>query len=260
MGSVRHRLKRALAALPAGPGGGGARILIYHRVGGGSPDERDVATADFSAQLDCLDLTSVRHLDEALEDLKQPSVVLTFDDGFRDVYENAWPLLRERQLPFTVYLATAYVGGQMHWDGSTAKAAGPGLAWGQLETMVASGLCTVGNHTHTHARPERVTADELDRCTDLVEERLGLRPAHFAYTWGLPAPGAEPLVRARFRSAVLGRLGVNQPGQDPHRLLRIPVRRTDPLPFFRAKLGGGLTAERAYAAVVGGAKRVGVRA
>jgi peptidoglycan/xylan/chitin deacetylase (PgdA/CDA1 family) len=257
---VRHRLKRALATLPSGAGDHGARILIYHRVGGGSPDERDLATADFAAQLDCLDPATVRHLDDALDDLSAPSVVLTFDDGFRDVYENAWPLLRERGLPFTVYLATAYVGGEMHWDGSTAKAAGPGLTWDQLETMVASGLCTVGNHTHTHARPERVTPDELDRCSDLVAQRLGRRPAHFAYTWGLPAPGAEALVRDRFRSAALGRLGVNRPGQDPHRLLRIPVRRTDPLPFFRAKLGGALTAERAYAAVVGGAKRVGVRA
>jgi hypothetical protein len=121
-------------------------------------------------------------------------------------------------------------------------------------------LCTVGNHTHTHVRPERLGADELDECSDQIESHLGLRPAHFAYTWGLPVPAAEPLIRDRFRSAVLGTLGVNTPGQDVHRLLRIPVRRTDPLPFFRAKLDGALTAERAYSAVVGGAKKVGARA
>jgi peptidoglycan/xylan/chitin deacetylase (PgdA/CDA1 family) len=219
-----------------------------------------MSVASFTAQMDALCGLDVRPLDKALDDLSASSVVLTFDDGFRDVYENAWPLLSERNLPFTVYLASAYVGGQMHWDGSTAKAAGPGLTWPQLEEMVESGLCTVGNHTHTHARPERVTAEELDRCSAEIEARLGVRPAHFAYTWGVPAPGAEPLVRERFRSAALGLLGVNGPGQDMHALRRIPVRQSDPLAFFRAKLGGSLVPERAYGAVVAGAKRAGVRA
>jgi peptidoglycan/xylan/chitin deacetylase (PgdA/CDA1 family) len=260
MSSARRALKRALAYLPSPGDGDGARVLIYHRVGGGSPDERDLAVADFVAQLDTLDGHRVRHLDEALDDLAAPSVVLTFDDGFRDVYDHAWPLLRERSLPFTVYLATAYVGGEMHWDGSTAKAAGPGLSWAELDEMVGSGLCTVGNHTHTHARPELVTADELDLCSAEIEQHLGVRPAHFAYTWGVPAPQAEPAIRSRFRSAALGDLGVNHPGQDLHALVRIPVRRTDPLPFFRAKLDGSILPERAYAAVVGAAKRVGARA
>jgi len=260
MSPVRRALKRALAYLPSPGDGGGARVLIYHRVGGGSPDERDLAVEDFAAQLEVLEEHRVAHLDAALDDLSAPSVVLTFDDGFRDVYEHAWPLLRQRSLPFTIYLATAYVGGEMQWDGSTAKAAGPGLTWAQLAEMVGSGLCTVGNHTHTHARPERVSADELDICTAEVERHLGVRPEHFAYTWGVPAPQAEPAIRTRFRSAALGSLGVNRPGQDPHALVRIPVRRTDPLPFFRAKLGGSILPERAYAAVVGAAKRVGARA
>jgi peptidoglycan/xylan/chitin deacetylase (PgdA/CDA1 family) len=260
MGSARRALKRALALLPSPGGQDGARILIYHRVGGGSPDERDLAVEDFAAQLDCLAGHRVRHIDDALDDLSAPSVVLTFDDGFADVHEHAWPLLRDRGLPFTVYLATSFVGGQMHWDGSTAKAAGPGLTWEQLEEMTASGLCTVGNHTHTHARPERVTDDELDVCSAEIEARLGVRPAHFAYTWGVPAPQAEAAIRGRFRSAALGALGVNGPGQDLHALRRIPVRRTDPLPFFRAKLTGRLRPERAYSAVVGAAKRAGARA
>ena len=51
-------------------------------------------------------------------------MVLTFDDGFADVHDHAWPLLRERGLPFTIYLTTAYVGGPMRWEGSTAKEQG----------------------------------------------------------------------------------------------------------------------------------------
>lgn len=239
-------------------------LLIYHRVGGGSPDERDVAIADFAAQADELAKHDVVSLDLAVDRLENgdssPSVVLTFDDGFADVYDHAFPLLRKHKLPFTLYLTTAYVGGTMQWDGSTAKAAGPGLGWDQLAEMVESGLCTIGNHTHTHVRPERLDAGELDTCTQIIEQRLGVTARHFTYTWGIPVPGMEAELRARFRSASTGQLGRNLPGDDLMRLRRVPVRRSDPLEFFRAKLTGRLVAERAYLRVVTTAKRVGVRA
>lgn len=264
----RSRLKRQLARAAGHRPGAGATLLIYHRVGGGSTDELDVSTADFTAQADLLaELPPgrVTSLDEAVDRIgagrRTPSTVLTFDDGFADVHRNAWPLLRERGLPFTVYLASGHVGGEMRWEGSTAKAAGaPALSWEQLREMTDSGLCTVANHTRSHARPELLSTAELDACNDDVEQHLGLRPRHYAYTWGVPVPHMEPALRARFRSAATGQVGRNEPGADLVRLRRIPVRRTDPIDFFRAKLHGRLIPERAYARIVATAKAVGARA
>ena len=125
--------------------------------------------------------------------------------------------------------------------------------------MVDSGLCTIGNHTHSHVRPERLTADELDRCTALVEEELGVVPRHFAYTWGIPVPSMDPELSERFATCATGELGRNLPGADPLRLTRVPVRRTDPLSFFRAKLRGDLLPERLYGRIVETAKGVGLR-
>lgn len=262
--AVRQVLKRALALWPDRGGAAGATLLIYHRVGGGSIDERDLALADFEAQADELARHDVVSLDTAIDRLENrdssPSVVLTFDDGFADVYDNAWPILKARGLPFTLYLTTGYVGGTMHWDGSTAKAAGPGLSWQQLEEMVATGLCTVANHTHAHVRPEKLDTEELDTCNALIEKNLGVRAAHFTYTWGIPVPAMEAQLRERFRSASTGQLGRNLPGADLMRLRRVPVRRTDPIEFFRAKLAGRLRAEHAYERIVRGAKRAGARA
>ena len=259
----RARLKRRLAARP-GPPSGGCTMLIYHRVGGGTPDERDLGVTAFRAQMDALTRHRVVSLDQALDELaagdERQKVVITFDDGFADVADPALGILVERDLPFTLYLATAYVGGQMHWDGSTAKAPGPALTWSQLADLAASPLCTIGNHTHTHARPEALTSEELDRCTEEIESRLGTTPRHFAYTWGIPVPRMEPELRARFRSAATGELGRNRPGTDPYRLRRVPVRGSDPLEFFEAKLRGRLLPERAYGAIVATAKRVGLRA
>jgi peptidoglycan/xylan/chitin deacetylase (PgdA/CDA1 family) len=262
---IRTDVKRMLARTGSGRPAQGATLLIYHRVGGGAEDELDVRVADFEAQLDVLADHRVASLDEAMDATdagdQAGRVVLTFDDGFADVYHNAWPLLREREMPFTVYVASKYVGGVMHWPGSTATdVAAPALTWTQLEEMVASGLCTIGNHTHSHVRPEQLDPQELDRCTGELRERLGVVPRHFAYTWGVPVPAMEAALRARFRSAATGRVGRHLPGEDPIRMARVPVRRTDPVEFFEAKLGRRLTAERLYGGIVATAKRAGVRA
>lgn len=261
---MRQTVKAALArGIPPLGRPAGATLLIYHRVGGGSPDERDLAPAEFVRQLDVLAGHDVVAIDDALDRLDggdgAPTVVLTFDDGFADVHAHAWPVLRERRVPFTLYLATSFLGATMQWDGSTAKAAGPALTWPQVEEMVASGLCTLGNHTHRHVRPERLTSVELDECTHAIEGRLGVTPRHFAYPWGVAVPSITADLAARFRSASTGELGRNRPGGDPLRLKRLPVRRTDPLPYFEAKLRG-LGAERAYAGIVRGAKLMGISA
>lgn len=240
----------------------GATLLIHHRVGGGTGDELDLPVDALREQLDHLQAHhDVVSIDAALDRLEvgdpSPSVVLTFDDGFGDVHSNAWPLLQERGLPFTVYLAAGLVGGSMRWEGSTASSQGaPALTWDQLGEMHGSGLCTVGNHTWDHAGPDAVDLEQIDRCSDLIERRLEERPTHFAWTWGVEVPGLRSAIAARFRSAATGRLGRNQPGADPHALRRVPVRATDPLAFYRAKLQGHLVAERAYAGLVAGAKRL----
>lgn len=263
---MRSALKRRLAALDRGRGAArGTTILIYHRIGGGSADERDTPRPAFEAQLEVLAGHEVVALDDALDRLdagdSRPGVVLTFDDGFADVFDNAWPALRDRGLPFTVYVATGYVGATMHWEGSTARAPGAALTWEHLGEMAASGLCTVGNHTHTHARQAELSEAELDRCSQEVERCLGpqARPRHFAYTWGVPVPAMREALRARFRSAATGTIGRNLPGYDPMALRRVPVRGSDPIEFFRAKVSGTLLPERAYDVAVKVAKRLGAR-
>lgn len=259
----RTVIKDALAALAGNRAATGATLLIYHRVGGGSRDELDLPAAAFARQVDELAKHRVVSLDAALDDLaagvSAPSVVLTFDDGFADVHANAWPILREHGLPFTIYLATAFMGAQMRWEGSTAGGTGSGLTWEQLGEMVESGLCTIGNHTHDHVPPDQLDERQLDAANAAIEAHLGIRSRHFTYPWGVSVPSMEPAMRERFRSASTGQLGRNLPGVDPMRLRRVPVRQSDPDSFFAAKLRGNLVPERGYAALVSTAKRLGVR-
>lgn len=258
-GAVKHALGRGASRRPAN----GLTALIYHRVGGSTADELDLPVEAFRAQLDVLAGHRVLPLDTALDELDagddRPKVVVTFDDGFAELHGVVLPLLVERGLPFVLYLATGYVGGLLHWEGSTARAPALGLDWGQLGELQASGLCTFGNHTHTHARPDLLSTRELERCNDEIRSRLGIVPRHFAYPWGVRVPSIEPALRARFRSAATGTLGRAHPGDDFLSLPRIPVRGSDPVGFFAAKLAGRLLPERAYARIVSTAKWAGIR-
>lgn len=263
---MRELLKRGLAmgGAPSSQAGG-ATLLIYHRVGAGTCNELDLPLASFAEQIDLLQRHDVVSLDAALDRLDvgdtRPSVVLTFDDGFEDVYLHAWPVLRERRLPFTVYVASEYVSQPMVWEGSTSRgSAGRGMSWAQLGEMLDSGLCTVGNHTHGHVRPEHLNCRQLDECSDTVLRHLGVTPRHFTYPWGLLVPRMEEELRGRFRSASTGMLGRNLPETDRMRLRRVPVRQSDPIGFFATKLSGSLFPERAYASLVRLGKGIGLQA
>ena len=136
-----------------------------------------------------------------------------------------------------------------HLPGQRFPGDGRPLSWAEAGEAVDSGLVTIGSHTHGHALLDRLdaaaVAAELDRSRDLIGERLGVAAEHFAYPKAvLAAPGVEPLVRARFRSAALGGNRANPYGTtDPHRLARSPIQRRDGMRFFIRKAQGGMALE-----------------
>jgi peptidoglycan/xylan/chitin deacetylase (PgdA/CDA1 family) len=170
--------------------------------------------------------------------------VLTFDDGYRDLYTTAFPILAERGLPFTLYLTTHPV---ETGDPLTDSDQAAPLTWDQVNEMLESGLMTLGAHTHRHVDlreygPTRIAA-ELDRSNQLIEKRTGVHPRHFAYPWGYWSEDAEPLVRVRYDTATLGAGPPITEDTDLHRLHRIPVQRSDGMTFFRRKLDTGMQLE-----------------
>lgn len=234
------------AVLPRPPG---PRLLIYHQVDAGLGRQMEVRLDDFRRQLDWLSANrQVVDLGEALVRWIEPGserlVVLTFDDGYRDTYTTAFPLLYERGLPFTLYLATKSI--------ETGVPLGPAdkaepLSWDHIEAMLESGLVTVGAHTHRHLdlrqlSPDEVE-DELGTSDDLIERRLGIRPAHFAYPWGFWSPSSDRPVTDRYSSAALAGSHRAKRDLEPHRLHRYPVQLSDGFRFFGARLRGGLRLE-----------------
>lgn len=241
----------------------GLTVLIYHRVGGGSGSEIDLPANLFERQMVYLrDNYTIVSMDRLLQE--PPSfaevydcAVVTFDDGYLETYTNAFPILKRYGIPATVYLATRYVetGKPFDFGGSRAVVPAPRpLGWPDVRAMVDSGLITVGSHTHNHLNLGRVPLDvvrrELALSSRVIEERLGVRPVHFAYPWGVVTPEVKSVVGEYFKTAVAGGTGKNIPGAvDLLALKRIPVQRSDGFGLFRLKLRSFLDGEEFFRAL-----------
>ena len=228
----------------------GPKILIYHQIGADNGKQMDLDRDHFRRHVAFLTNSgfSILPLREAIDRRAEPEshkhVVLTFDDGYDDMYRNAYPLLEELQIPFTVYLTSHPIEAQspLSNDGRSVP-----ISWEQVNTMQESGLVTVGAHTHTHPDFRTLEASraeqEIGISTDLIERRTGVRPEHFAYPWGYWSSSGDHAVRAHYSSAVLGGGKPIDAATDPLMLNRIPVQLNDGVVFFKHKLRRGQRTE-----------------
>jgi len=251
-GLAQQALKRsARVADRLRPPAAGAVVLVYHRIGGSSGLDIDMPAAMFDAQMALLAASGrAAPIDAALarigciEPADLDPVVVTFDDGTADFADAAMPILERHRIPVTLYVATDFVERQVPFPHE-----GTPISWGALDDVQETGLVTVGAHTHTHALLDRLdphdVETELDHSDALIEQRLGRRPAHFAYPKAVPgSAAADAAVRRRYRSAAVAGTRPNPYGRtDPHRLARSPIQVSDGMEYFRAKLAGGMGLE-----------------
>jgi peptidoglycan/xylan/chitin deacetylase (PgdA/CDA1 family) len=113
---------------------------------------------------------------------------VTFDDGYRDCYEHAFPILNRLSIPFALFAATAFVQtGECDFGPEYSKL--PPLTWPQILEMQRYGA-VIGGHTHRHIRWSNQSTSRL--CLDLhlskqiLEQRTGSAITAFAYPFGQP--------------------------------------------------------------------------
>ncbi len=252
-----RRLRRVVCRLAArfAPGEqqrGGIRILMYHRVAGIPGDRLAVAPDEFSRQMDLLSKTGrpVKSLAEAFPRegeeaaASRPVVVLTFDDGYRDFYDNVFPVLKTRRLPAAIFVIPEFIEGRVEPERYRGRGElSRPLTWEMLAEMAAAGI-TVGSHSLTHRELTELSRAEAER--EIVESRevigreLGTLPDWFAYPRGKTSPALAVLVRqAGYRGAVTVRPGFNRPNCDRYQLRRTEIAAADDREDFSLKLRGG---------------------
>ena len=247
----------ALAGALAHERAPGVFFLLYHRTSGDLPVELDLPFALFARQMRHLHATgAVVSYDEALAILRagrrppRDLFVLTFDDGFDDLYHRVFPLLRALRLPFTAFVNAGFVEERVPYVLSQppARPVAP-VTWEMLGEMLASGLMTLGAHGYAHRELPRCAPAECERELELpialFAQRLGARVRHYAYPRAAWDAGVESAVRDRYETAAIaGFRKVGPDGFDPYRITRIPVLKRDGWMLFRAKVRGWLEHER----------------
>jgi peptidoglycan/xylan/chitin deacetylase (PgdA/CDA1 family) len=118
--------------------------------------------------------------------LPRRPVVLTFDDGFADFAEHAWPRLRTAGWGATVFVVTDAVGGRNTWDDVYDEQV-PLMEWSTLKRLASEGL-DLGSHSADHPALTALTPDRARRQVEASRERLeaelGVAPRSFAYPFG----------------------------------------------------------------------------
>lgn len=209
-------------------------VIGWHRIGD-ADDGLTTSLADFRSQLDMLDhwgarVLPLRTAHRLLEQdqLPERAVVLTFDDGYASVLEQAWPELRDRGLPATLFAVSGYLRPGMRFPWDRAHPHGSGLVRlataGELASAADEGL-DIGSHTVSHRwlpRLSRAEAADEVRWSRLELEDLLARPVtSFAYPMGgWTRQIRDQVEEAGYDVAITVDRGCNRPEQDPFALRR----------------------------------------
>ncbi len=158
--------------------------------------------------------------------LPERPVVITFDDGFRNLLERGVPALARHGFGATVFVVTGWAGKAGDWPGQGDVPRLPLLGWDEVREVSDAGV-EVASHTVSHPHLPDVGAEkvasELDASKAVLEEQLGKQVTSFAYPYGDLDDAVVAATRQRYRGAVTVRLGTAKPADDPLLLPRLDV-------------------------------------
>jgi peptidoglycan/xylan/chitin deacetylase (PgdA/CDA1 family) len=212
-------------------------VLMYHRIAADGPPglaRYRVAPEIFARQMQWLrqhgfhavtSLDVARHLESGRPFPGRP-VMISFDDGYRDFHDAAWPALQANGLRAEVFLVTGMIGGVADWDADHGAPA-PLMDWTEIKVLDSAGV-RFGSHMASHSRIAslsiRQVALEAAGSRATLERALGRECLSVAAPFG---EGDERFVRiARacgYKAAFTIEPGVARLGGDPLRLPRLEV-------------------------------------
>ncbi len=191
-------------------------VLMYHSIAGASGPTSTPAST-FRMQMDVLEacgyqpITVSQFVDwrEADGELPERPVLITFDDGFADFADSAFPVLHERKWPAVVFLPTRRMGGAEHWALAPSPPR-PLMDWRQVGELAAEGI-EFGGHSLTHADLTRLSGDRLEdevrRCGEDIAEHLGHPTLSFAPPYGRSNEAVREEIAQHYRVSFGVRLG-----------------------------------------------------
>lgn len=222
-----------LLSIAAPPAFADVTALLYHRVGDSRYPSTNVGTELFRKQMAYLMANDYKVMPLATvvaalkhgRPLPKRAVVITFDDGYRSVYANAWPVLKSFGYPFTIFLYTE----------ATDSGWPEFLNWKQVQEMRKAGV-EFEDHSYAHPRfaPGPAGLDEkayrswiridLLKSERIFAEHLVESPRFLALPYGdYNRTVLEEAKKLGFQAVLTQDPGAISAATNPYRIPREPI-------------------------------------
>ena len=160
----------------------GVTVLMYHRFEENKYPSTNIKINNFIEHLDLIKKNKFKFINAnnfenaLLNQKKEKKILLTIDDGFKSFYENAWPILKNRKIPFILFVNTREVGSNGY------------MTWEQIKEISKEQFVHIGNHSYSHDYLIDKTNDEIISDINLAitdfKKNLGYNSPFFSYPFG----------------------------------------------------------------------------
>lgn len=216
----------------------GLPILLYHSVQEHAPGsfgpwavgrQRFVDHMDTLVELGYtgLSIGELMDLKRAARPVPDKTVLVTFDDGFADFASSAWPVMRARGIPVTLYVTAGVLDGTSRWLEPMGAGQLPMLSTAAIRELADDGV-EIGAHSMTHPQLDclgrELARREIIECKAALEMIVGRPVDSFAYPHGYHDRAVKKMViDAGYTSAAAVRNALSHAQDDPFALARFTV-------------------------------------
>tara|TARA_B100000989_G_scaffold55681_1_gene37526 strand:+ start:547 stop:1605 length:1059 start_codon:yes stop_codon:yes gene_type:complete len=199
----------------------GVVSIMYHRFNENKYPSTNIKIDVFKKQLELIEKNNVEYYDpgkfntEFSNPKKNKKILITIDDAFSSFYENAWPILKKKKIPFILFVSTKPVGkkGYMNWD--------------QIKEISSYDFVYIGNHSHTHEYLLNFSYSEFEEdiknSIKIFEQKLGYNPIFFSYPFGEYNLKQTKFIERKFKYGFGQHSGVIDLTKNRFELPRFPI-------------------------------------
>ena len=195
---------------------------MYHRFEENKYPSTNIKINDFKEHLKILQKNKIRFInpknfEKELKDNKtQRKILLTIDDGFSSFYQNAWPILKEKKIPFILFVSTREVGTFNY------------MTWNQIREIGKEDFVEIGNHSHTHEylvdENKDLILKDIKKSITIFKNELGKKSDFFSYPFGEYSLEFKAIIKSlEFKYAFGQHSGVIDETKDFYELPRFPI-------------------------------------
>ena len=199
----------------------GVVSIMYHRFDENKYPSTNIKIDIFKKQLELIEENNIEYYDPAIFDKqfnypkKNKKILITIDDAFSSFYENAWPILKKKEIPFILFVSTEPVGK-------------PGyMTWEQIKEVSSYNFAYIGNHSHTHEYlldfSHLEFTKDIKKSIRIFKEKLGYNPIYFSYPFGEYNLEQTQFIKNNFKYGFGQHSGVIDLTKNPFELPRFPI-------------------------------------